>query len=528
MFNLGGKMPRKCIVIRNKNILLFLICAISLAMASPSRAAVIERITGKIEKPELAIDGSQETAAILKRAKTDPNFDFIIYLKDASTIKSVSLTANPTAEGAKLFSSDDIASWKEIQIKAKQLPAKNGTTIELTPTNPFQARYLRIKFLPGKSEKILLYEISAQNAPASENTASDIHTENVTQTGADILYKTLAPSATQVRIGAGRPVFDQVFAIKELTSDHKVILNNLTPGTDYFFQVILDDINSVKPKTSPVVVFRTAGEPLPAITKIDFPAPKPDSATINLKANVPVKWRVRYGLYTAATTVEYALNSKDVTEESSEGFLETTSFEFTGLKPRSKYFLIVIATDNAGRDVTSDMLGFETTPVNLALKKLVRGTFTNELADEYIEASNQPLKRVTDGDENYFSGFAKAWPTTDGPQWVSVDLGSKEQVATAVIVWSALAVPEDYTISTSPEGTNWTDDLKIVSGKADNGPDVKFEDKNSENGDPLIEVTVPLNKEIRFLALSIPKNAAVNSKFGWKTPVLAEIKALAP
>jgi hypothetical protein len=264
------------------------------------------------------------------------------------------------------------------------------------------------------------------------------------------------------------------------------------------------------------------------ITQIDLPAPKPDTAKLNLKANVPVKWRVRYGLYATETTVEKALGGQDVTEEKSEGFLDNSSFEFTSLKPRSRYFLIVIASDKTGRETMSDLLGFDTIPVNLALNKPVTGTFTNELDDKYIETTKHPIKRVTDGDENYFSGFAKAWPTSEGPQWVSVDLGSVEQVAEAVIVWSALAVPDDYTVSTSPEGTNWVTELKITSGKVEIGAGVTFEEKNSDNGDPLIEVTIPLNKNLRFLALAIPKDAGVESRFGWKTPVLAEFKALAP
>ncbi|MFA6448733.1 MAG: discoidin domain-containing protein [bacterium] len=523
-------MPKSFSFSSLKISLAFAFALSAFAAAAPARAAVIDRVAGKIENPTLAIDNRPETAATVKRAKNDSNFELFIYLKDAANIKSVSLSVKPDSNGAKIFASDDIVAWREIPAKTSKKAGKSSTAILVAPAKPFLTRYIRVIFPAGKTEKLMLFDVSVQDAPAAlrqDNKIFDINVENITEEGAVIKYKTTNPSASQVRIGAGKPVFDQIFAIKELATDHKIILNKLTSGADYFFQVVLEESEPQNSKTSPVIVFHTSGTPPPEITKVDLRAPKSDSALLNLKANTPVKWRVSYGLYRQDTTVEKALNDPETAKESSEGLLADASFEITGLAPRTRYFLLVSATDMAGHEATSDMLGFETAPLNLALGKPVEGTFTNELEDPYIEKTDAPIKRVTDGDENYFTGFAKAWPTSSGIQWAQIDLGAELKAEEAVIVWSSLAVPQDYTLSTSSDGATWAQILKITDGKPGEGAAVTTGTGNSERGDPLTYVSAMISGNLRYLRLEIPKDAVVASQFGWKPPILAEINIYA-
>lgn len=494
------------------------------AIRFSTHASEIESVTGLLENPEYAFDGAPDTAATLTRAPNDDFFEIIIYLNDPVKIISVSVTISSGLESASMQASPDIVSWEDIPAAISQTPEGQYNKLRLSAEEPFTAKYLRIRFNAKEAEKLSINEAEVTTASFEQNEITDIQVESATETQAVITYKTTFPAATQIRYGALKPVFNNVHVVREQVTDHRAALDNLLAGTNYFYQVVLEEPGAGS-KTSKVLVFRTAGEPLPLITRINLPDPGPTSASLEMEANTAVSWKLRYGIYLPELSLDQILGSTGVKSAEQAGPAQAVTMDLENLQPRTRYFFMVTATDSSGRETTSDLLGFDTAPLDLALGKPATGTFTYELEDEYIQKTDNPIRRITDGDENYHTGFAKAPPTGEA-QWVRVDLGGTEAADEVVVVWSALAAPLDYTLSASVDGETWERLFEVKGGEP--GKETAVTNKYSARGDPLLELTFHALRDLRFLKLEIPAGAPIDSRFGWKTPILAEIRVLAP
>ncbi len=488
---------------------------------------MIVRVEGNFDTPFLAFDDKPGTFATLSRKDSEKTFQFFAELKSARSIESVNIAMKPGMDSVLLYAGDDITTLNKVSETFDRRAAGELQYVDFSFNSPFLARYINVVLVAKKAKRIQIYDISVTCAAAPENVIQNISVNGITETSAEIKYRTSLPAVSLVRYSAGRPVLDQISAGTNAATEHSAALNGLISGTDYFYQIMVDKEEGGS-KMSEVGIFHTAGEPPPEIRLIDMPPPGHDSAKLAVKSNTPVKWHLKYGTFNPNQKGNQPLSGPGVVEMTVGQPSDSATFDLTGLEPRTRYFVIVNIADGDGREAVSDLLGFDTAPLNLALGKPVEGTFENELEDTYIENTDSPIKRVTDGIEDYIAGFAKGYPTTDTRQWAIVDLGRMEEIGEIVIIWSDLAVPKDYTLSVGADRKMWTAVLKYTGGILESGTETIAEDRNSDRGDPLKQITVPIFKELRYIMLEIPKDSPVESRFGWKTPILAEIKAYAP
>jgi len=481
----------------------------------------IEQVTGKIAEPGNAIDGSVETAALVTRIENAGHFDFIAYLDSERSLDSLDIDLSPDPGKIEVETSLDIVTWEKTPISVERTAKTGFYSLVINLLKPRAAKYARVRVIAPGVDTLHLYEVSATAASAEPNAARDVEVEHLNDTTVLITYKTDFPSQTNLRYGPEGPVFNRVYSIHQSVTEHVARLDKLVPGTQYYYQIIFGGENEM----SPVFSFKTTGEPPPVISKIHMPDPGPRSAKIQLKANKPVRWKITWGPYSTVMTEEEAASdpSAQVFEIDERGSVELL---LRDLAPRRRYFFIVEAEDSAGKTAKSDLLGFDTAPVNLALGKPVDGTFTHELIDKYIEKTDTPMARVTDGDLNYHTGFAKSRKVSIEDQWIEIDLGGEEKVSEVVVCWSELAVPEDYTVSVRGEDGEAGEILDVKDGEYPEN--VSITKTRSPRADPLVEVSVDVEDSFRFLRLDIPAGTKIDSRIGWKYAVLAEVRVLAP
>ncbi|MEW6200794.1 MAG: discoidin domain-containing protein [bacterium] len=503
-------------------------------------SAGIEKITGLLENGEFAYDEDTDTFAVVRRINEDEGFQFFVYLKGTTRVEAITMTTEPvvSASGTQILRSMDIVNWEGVKFEMQSTSEGNGDekgTVEIRLPSPIFAQFLRLNLKPEKeTDKLKIYSFSITSAPPAKTVISNVRAVDITKNSAAIEYTTDAPAVTQVRYSPWAPGFQNVVIDNQLITEHRVELSKLLEGTDYFYQIL----TSGGAEMSTIYAFRTSGVPLPVILNINLSEVSSDSARCEVMGNVPLKWRFYYGIYEEGMDAEGAKANPRGKVQAGADFHKSGAFVFSGLEPRRRYYFLIEAEDESGKKTGSDLLGFDTLPLNLARGKPVSGTYDSELEDKHITQAADRAGRVTDGDETYFDGFAKSHSPMKGEQWVEVDLGEEKKVAEIEVVWSRLAMPEEYAVSVSSDGAQWENVLEInEKGCVDVAPPNKFgggtckftqTEKRSQRGDPLVVVVTPVDGSVRYIKLTIPKDTPIKSKFGWKTAILAEIKVLAP
>ncbi len=322
--------------------------------------AVIEKITGKISKQDLAFDGKPGTAAVITRLKNEKSFEFTINFKEWIEIQSLSLSSKQKPGSIKLLASMTGAEWNEVPAMISITKNKSPYKVNIDINDPSLTRLLRFKIDAEKNASFSIYEVAITKIINEEMQATDIRVENITETTADIVFHTQKPAIMNVKISPDRPLLDQTLADNEPKRTHRMFLTKLKPGTEYYFQIIPQNGLKTGLNASPVTVFKTSGDPLPQILSVELAKPDSSSAHLEVSADKPVKWRVRYGLYREDQNIESALVSPDAIELISDDYSKSGTFNLTDLSGKTKYFLLVIATDSRGKKTSTDLLGFET------------------------------------------------------------------------------------------------------------------------------------------------------------------------
>lgn len=500
----------------------FVVLLAILMIPALAGAATIEKITGSGDGPEKAYDNNLKTAATFKNSPGKDYSDIFIYLNEEAYPEEITLFLQEDIANISSAVSSDIVNWTEMAMIVEKYDEKDGMKrVVLTILDREGGKYLRLRIGGGKDGKISIKEIKCEFGDEQPNEVSDVVAKALDDNSMEITYKTEYPTKTHIRYGAEGPAFDKAFLLKEHVTAHRAVIKKLLSGTDYYYQIVVgkDD------ETGAVYSFRTSGEPLPIVNKVFVNAPTFDSVSIDLGANKPVKWKVFWNRYEKDLPAKIDEKTAKV-EILNQPVVEAT-MDLKNLTPRKKYFIQVEIEDEKGKKALSDVLGFQAAEKNLAVGGMVSGTFTNEKKDDkYIQKTTNPMGRVTDGDENYHTGFAKSQKPTKEAQWVMVDLGGKKKIAEVVIVWSDLAVPMEYVVSTSLNRMKKTTILDVKNGKYPQG--VKVRERQSPRGDPLYEIRINVNETIQFIHLEIPRNAKIRSRFDWDYAMLAEIKALEP
>lgn len=494
-----------------------------LAMAGEGN---VLNVSGMLDDVAAVSDGNPETFATLGRNSPDEPFVLYIYLAEMMVLDEVVISADTALDGesVELGRSLDVVNWEDSKFRysAVEESGRYKSVFQMEAAGP--AQYLRVRFNSKEKDavEIKLYEISAGKKDVGENGIENVRIVDITKHTAAIEYTTVVATTSQVRYSPWRPDMNNVLIDQRVRTEHRLEMDGLLEGTEYYIQALIpkDEVFSGIHK------FRTEGKPLPIILNINLDEIEPARARLILTGNTGLNWKLYYGKYDGMMDAEAAKNSPDGKVSEMVGYETMHGFEMIGLKPRTRYYFLLKAEDDEGRETESDLHGFDTPSVNLALGKPVEGTFRNELDDSYITPSDNPIGRVTDGDETYFGGFAKSMSPSLYKQFVMVDLEEVVEVAEVVVVWSRLAIPEEYTVKVDDGDQEWETVLEVdADGKK---TEVSVLERRSSRGDPLVDVTIPVNRKLRRVRLDAPMGVKMISKFDFKVAILAEIKAQAP
>jgi len=386
-------------------------------------------------------------------------------------------------EKVEIFGSEDFVQWKKI-VEKKNL---RGSPIEI-PLTDANASFMRVVIVSKGDFKLSQIECFAPELPKNE--IYNLRVRNIGENTATIEWRTKLKSisyleyATKVK-GEKRQLVQTAYK-----TEHSTELSGLKKGTDYIVGVVSEAPDGSRVK-SEVLEFRTRGIPYPDIWALEAKEISPFTASIFYRANVPVRHQVLLG------RSEDALEK--VIEEAS--LKEENTFEIKGLQPETEYYYRLDLTDRFGNVVMTPPIRFRTPPYNIALGKRVWGTFGFTPArGGVLEAGEENLAKLVDGNVNYFGGTAVSQNADNADQYAVIDLGEISPVDRLEIIWWGLSYSRNYRIDLSNDGENWTTVSQRLN--ADRG-----EAMRSPAGDLIVRHTVPVGKSARFVRLFVRAKA---------------------
>lgn len=192
-----------------------------------------------------------------------------------------------------------------------------------------------------------------------------------------------------------------------------------------------------------------------------------------------------------------------------------------GLLPGRRYRYRMDFTDFHGNMSYSVPVAFSTRSSNLLLRRSVEGTFTAFQPDDpnYVKPEGNPLSRVNDGDDNYFSSMVTSREPDAEDQYLVFDLGKVTPLNTLFIYWRALAYSRAYEIDISNDAEQWT---TVVRG-ADADQGVR---SYSSRGDPMLVARHDLKGvKAQYVRILHKKNAPyIVRDPSWKFIQIMEVK----
>ena len=143
--------------------------------------------------------------------------------------------------------------------------------------------------------------------------------------------------------------FGNVVEVAEALPSHTQALTGLSPGTTYFFRVLITDLAGNGPVTSAVFHFRTAKQ-------IDTVAPilvGPVRISRRTDTRITVNWKTDEA---STSHVDFGADAQDLDHQASDDKLTTRhSVTLTHLEPATTIFLQVTSSDAEGNSVTSQI-----------------------------------------------------------------------------------------------------------------------------------------------------------------------------
>ena len=181
--------------------------------------------------------------------------------------------------------------------------------------------------------------------------SADPVVSNITTQKATISWSTNRESDSKVQYGEGEgDYFDEEPSNSDQVTDHEINLNNLSPGTTYYFVAKWTDEDG-NTGTSDELEFET--EPAPEVTDPKSKNVSIDSANIEFTVSGATKVKVYYGETTALGGV---LELSTSTSET------TYSISLEGLKDNTKYFYKINTFDSEDEEYEGNLLTFTTLP----------------------------------------------------------------------------------------------------------------------------------------------------------------------
>lgn len=397
--------------------------------------------------------------------------------------------------------SEDGVFFKELEF----IPRAMGDTVRLdfppTAARMFCVRYDRPPpYAPPELEPAgpVAFSVSDVRIAAYEDRAV-IRWKTNLPTGSSVLYAPIGWSRDRLR-RAGQESF-------EVSTEHEIEVRNLLPGTDYYFYI----------EAGPEVFGRTHEEPFRFRTE-GIPLPHAAERSLDIGTETVV-FRFRSNIPAKPTLVLLGEGGFEKRLSGPMGVEHILRAE--GLEPRAEYRYRLVWEDKAGRVLEEAEESFRTLGDNIALGRPVEGTFNALLVPDQLEGETPPIRRATDGRDDYFTGMATSGDPAETYQWITVDLGRLVPLRTIEVVWRGNACPLQFFVLAGADTENW-----IYPTLALSAADGAFE--RSSRGDPLYRVVVPMEAfpPVRFVQVFVPRGAPIRTKLpSWRFVQLAEVEA---
>jgi len=181
----------------------------------------------------------------------------------------------------------------------------------------------------------------------------DVSVSDTTDTAVVVEWRTNNPATSQVEYGTTASYGSATPEDLELSYDHAVILEGLTPNTEYHFRALSTDAYSQEAE-SPDAVFSTLPEGAGALVLWSIAAVDvgPTYALISWRTNRP-----------ASSTVEYGATAQYGTTEFRPDRVRNHSVMLTGLAEATTYHFRVRSAAATGPEAVSDDMSFTTAQV---------------------------------------------------------------------------------------------------------------------------------------------------------------------
>ncbi|MEW6606368.1 MAG: discoidin domain-containing protein [bacterium] len=484
------------------------------SMSSKINIALHKSVIGSFEHKTNATDGNNESLATSQDVTASSQY-LIIDLGKPYYINLVRIfwDKEGISSNYQIKTSMDFINWTRVaeDIDGTTGEAKGNIIIKDTACKGIAAQYIQL-FIP-KGLSVVIKEIQVaelQVFPATELNVQidEITATDITDNSVKILWKTNIETTGQVQYTPAHQNKKNISLSLASETDHNISLKNLLPGTTYYYQITAKDYYG-NLTLSDYHTFTTTGIPLPLFSSIEVSQVSETTAVINWITNVPTTSELRYG--TDTNYKKGILINKNL--------LLTHNVELSSLRPSTVYHFEISAKDEFGHRIVSEDITFTTLENNIALKKVVTGTFIHCPDKRYISQKTEFISRVTDGSTSYFTGMATSGDITLEDQYVIIDLGKKYPIDKIVAYWRSLAYSQDYTIKVSLDGSDWTIIDTGISG--DDGVNGR-----SDTGDPMKIVSTPCDGvEAQYVQLFIAKGSVYYHKHEeWRLVQLMELK----
>jgi hypothetical protein len=338
-----------------------------------------------------------------------------------------------------------------------------------------------------------LHELELYKKEIQDIQFLNVRAENIQEYTAEICWTTSVPTTSKLKYNVNPEKLEKMVTQINLSTDHRVALSGLLKGTDYYYQISVDDIRS-EPFTSEVLKFRTKGIPLPLFTGYRL-NPARDSVSITWQTNVGTRAMVEFG---DSTGIKRKYPLKDIVVPQRKVVVRQ-------LDPSTLYQFKIICVDTFKNGITTGLKTFRTRDWNVALNKPVEGSFTVR-PDRYITTDPPILKRINDGSSSYFKGMATSGDVTRSIQQVVIDLEKEYEIDRIWVMWRRNAHSRDFSLYGSLDKKEWTALEKNIDA-------FKAQDGSSDSGDPTkITVTQCNGAKMRYIRLYIARGSAFYNK----------------
>ena len=404
-------------------------------------------IESTFNNPENIYDNNLETSANSGDLSLSEQF-LVINLKKLSYINKIEIFfPKEKIPDYKILGSQDYINWFNIIETIKDIKTLKEKNFYKNVINfaPEVCQFLKI-IMPQDRKFQKTFGISEINISILTNVSIEILREPLIETftnSCEIKWETDLPSLGEIRCGLSPGNFDKVQIEYIYRRNHKIALNGLLPGKDYYFQII-NLLPDGKYKTTPLSKFKTKGIPFPEIEEIKIVKKEYNNLVLKIISNIETKIKIDYGV------------SKDKYENSiiDDKLSKEHSIKIDNLIPLTKYYFRIIATDFRDKKFIKET-EFETGEYNIALGKKVEGTFTNRYIADVFQLEGDILSRVNDGSFDYKKGMAVSFDPKFSDQFIIIDLEKEEKIEKIITYWRALAYPNFYFIYVSNDKKNW-------------------------------------------------------------------------